>query len=147
MKYNRATFNFCCLQSIYKLADDTPEQRVDADCVLEKLARKQLKQMMYQARKDAVKKYCNEIIDEPITDSESCHKLLTKSQYVQGRLEWCKDAEAWESLCEYWCSEEFLHKRGKGKLSRKSADAEDIAQNRGGSRNFIRTKNFIVSCI
>ena len=148
MKFYFAIFNCPCIQSIYKLADDTPEQQVEADRVLENLARKQLKQMMYQARKDAVKKYCNEIADEPITDSQACHKLLTKSQYVQGRPEWCKDAEAWESLCEYWCSEKYLHKRGLGILSRKSATSSDeVAQNNGGSQNFICTKEVIVSCI
>jgi hypothetical protein len=136
-----------CLQSIYTLVDDTPEIRVKADQVLENLARKQLKQMMYQARKDAVKKYCYEI-GEPISDSDSCGKLLTTiSQYVQGRPEWCKDAEAWESLCTYWCSKKYLTSRALGKLSRESALADDVAQNKGGSQNFIDTKDFIVSCI
>ena len=151
MKYNQAIFNLCCLQSIYKLVEDTPEQREEADCVLQNLARKQLRQMMYQARKDAVKKYYNEIcdkpLDKPVTDSQACHRILEKTQYVQARLDWCKDAEAWESLCEYWCSDEFFHIRGLGRLSRKKAPPEEIAQNRGGSRNFLRTKKFLVSCI
>ena len=106
---------------------------------------------MYQARKDAVKKYYNEVsdqpIDKPVTDSQACHRLIEKSKYVQARLEWCKDAEAWESLCEYWCSDKFFHKRGLGKLSRNKASPEEIAQNEGGSRNVLRTKNFMVSCI
>jgi hypothetical protein len=146
MKYIPCIFNLFCLQSIYTLANDTPQQRIDADHVLENLARKQLKQMMYQARKDAVKKYCYEI-DEPISDSDSCRKLLTVSQYVQGRLEWCKDAEAWESLCKYWCSQEYFTSRGLAQLSRLTALPDDVAQNRGGSRNFIDTKDYIVSCI
>ncbi|KAM0837264.1 hypothetical protein ACQ4PT_061782 [Festuca glaucescens] len=93
--------------SINTLADDTPAKRVEADRILQNLARKQLKQMMYQSS-----------------------------------LEWCKDAEAWESLCKYWCSEEYLKSRGLGKLSRTSS-LDDVAQNRGGSRNFISTKEYI----
>jgi hypothetical protein len=64
------------LQSIYTLANDSPEKRKEADDGLENLTRKQLKQMIYQARKGAVKKYCYEI-DEPISHSDACHKLLT----------------------------------------------------------------------
>ena len=107
--------------------------------------------MMYQARKDAVKKYYTEISDEPmdkpLTDSQACHKVLTKSKYAEARLEWCKDVEAWESLCEYWCSDEFFHKSENGKLSRNKADPQEVAQNKGGSRNFICTKHFMVSFI
>jgi hypothetical protein len=45
------------------------------------------------------------------------------------------------------CSQEYFTSRGLGKLSRLTALPDDVAQNRGGSQNFIDTKDYIVSCI
>lgn len=60
---------------------------------------------------------------------------------MRAKLDWCKDVEAWESLCDYWCSSEYKEKQKLGRHSRTISD--EVAQNKGGSRNFIRTKSFI----
>jgi hypothetical protein len=122
------------LQSIYSVPEELEDE---ADRVFEKYAHNQCKNMMYQARPDAVKFYYREIIKRPKSDAFACAKLLTFEEYMQCKLDWFTD-ECWESLCEYWCSDEYLKKRRVGQASRKKIP--DGAQNRGGSRPLVETR-------
>jgi hypothetical protein len=102
-------------QSIYSVPEELEDE---ADCVFEKYAQTQCKNMMYQARPDAVKHYYREIIKSPNSDSFACAKLLTFEEYIQCKPDWFTE-EAWESLCKYWCSTEYLKRRKLGQDSRK----------------------------
>lgn len=53
--------------------------------------------------------------------------------------EWISD-EAWRKICAYWCSPEFLKKRTRAQKSRLQSD---FAQNRGGSRPYGQTKQYL----
>jgi hypothetical protein len=97
--------------------------------------------MMYQARPDAVKYYYREIIKSPKSDAFACAKLLTFEEYMQCKPDWFT-GEAWESLCKYWCSAEYLKLRNLGQESRKKNP--DGAQNRGGSRPLVETQQYLV---
>lgn len=99
---------------------------------------------MYQARVDAVKKYYDQFLNNPIRDEVARKKELREAQYVKAKLDWI-DTAPWASLCSYWCSAEFKKKRKLGQESRLKSD--DIAQNRGGSRSFTQTQKFMVSML
>ena len=112
-----------------------------ADCVLEACLKRRVRNMMYQVRVDAVKKYYWEIKHLAIKKAVACHIDLEYEQYKQGKLEGFSD-EVWPLLCAYWCSDEYKVKRKRGQTSRLSN--EDIAQNRGGSRPFTKTQQVLV---
>ena len=113
----------------------------DADCVLEGLLKKRVKDMMYLVRVDAVKQYYREIKHIEIKDAVACHVDLEYEQYKQGKLRWLND-EVWLLLCAYRCSYDYKVKRKREQTARSSN--EDIAQNRGGSRPFTVTQQVLV---
>jgi hypothetical protein len=113
----------------------------DANRVLEACLKKRVRNMMYQVRVDAVRKYYNKIKHRDIKDPIACHMDLEYEQYKEGKLEWLND-EVWLLLCDYWCSDEYKEKRRRGQTSRSSN--EDISQNRGGSRPFTQTQQVLV---
>lgn len=120
------------------------EERDEAERVLENCLAKQFRNIMYQARVDAVKKYYDQFLNNPIRDEVARKKELREAQYVKAKLDWI-DTAPWASLCSYWCSAEFKKKRKLGQESRLKSD--DIAQNRGGSRSFTQTQKFMVSML
>jgi len=120
------------------------EDQQEADRVLENYVRKKVKDILYQARVDAVKVYYKDVLKQNLDDKLARPIELTYEQYLNGRVKWCKRA-AWPSLCRYWCSEEFLTKQKRGQESRLSSD--DIAQNRGGSRPFGETRQLLVGTL
>lgn len=120
------------------------EDQQEADRVLENYVRKRVKDMMYQLRVDAVKKYYKDVLNQILDDKLARPIELTYEQYLNGRVKWCNRG-VWPSLCRYWCSEEYLTKRKRGQESRLSSD--DIAQNRGGSRPFGETRQLLVSIL
>ncbi|KAM0841944.1 hypothetical protein ACQ4PT_058689 [Festuca glaucescens] len=95
--------------------------------------------MMYQLRVDAVKFYY-EKQGEHLDDTLACSKELEYDQYMEGRIPWFKE-HAWPTLCTYWCSKGFLTKRKRGQESR--LKSQDVAQNRGGSRPFVETRQYL----
>ena len=97
------------------------EDQQEADRVLENYVRKKVKDILYQARVDAVKVYYKDVLKQNLDDKLARPIELTYEQYLNGRVKWCKRA-AWPSLCRYWCSEEFLTKRKRGQESRLSSD-------------------------
>ena len=111
---------------------------------LENYVRKKVKDILYQARVDAVKVYYKDVLKQNLDDKLARPIELTYEQYLNGRVKWCKRA-AWPSLCRYWCSEEFLTKRKRGQESWLSSD--DIAQNRGGSKPFGETRQLLVGTL
>lgn len=117
------------------------ELRPHAEYVLERLAAKQCKNMMYELRVDAVKAYYDKFLDQRIKDAVACKKLLRQAQYAKVMPEWISEA-AWRAICAHWCSPEFLRKR---RLAQESRDQPDFAQNRGGSRPYGQTKQYLVS--
>jgi hypothetical protein len=120
------------------------EHQQHADRVLETYLRKKVKDILYQARVDAVKVYYKDVLKQNIDDKLARPVELTYEQYLNGRVKWCKRA-AWPSLCRYWCSEEFLTKPKRGQESRLSSD--DIAQNHGVSRPFGETRQLLVGTL
>ena len=130
---------FFSFQSIYSVPEELEDE---ADRVFEKYAHTQCKNMLYQARPAAVKYYYREIIKSPIPDELACAKLLNFQQYMRCKPDWITEA-AWESICKYWCSNDYLKKRKIGQESRKKNS--DGALNRGGSRPLVETQQYLVS--
>jgi len=112
-----------------------------AEYVLDRLATKQCRNMMYELRVDAVKTYYDKFLQQRIKDSEACKKLLRQAQYAKVQPDWIYEA-AWRAICAYWCSPEYLKKR---RLDQESWDQPDFAQNRSGSRPYGQTKQYLVS--
>ena len=111
------------MQRLFQVA---ARDQQDADCVLEGLLKKSVKDMMYQVRVDAVKQYYWEIKHIEIKDAIACHIDLEYEQYKQGKLRWLND-EVWLLLCAYRCSYDYKVKRKRGQTS--SSSNEDISQN------------------
>uniref|UniRef100_A0A0E0C280 Uncharacterized protein n=1 Tax=Oryza meridionalis TaxID=40149 RepID=A0A0E0C280_9ORYZ len=113
--------------------------KVEADRVLENYAAKLVRQMMYQLLVDFVKVY-HDKIGEEIDDALARPKELEVDEYKDGPIDWCRDNE-FSYLVDYWCTEEFKAKRKSGQQAR--LNSEDVAQNRGGSRPFIETQQYM----
>lgn len=114
--------------------------KVEAGRVLENYAAKSVRQMMYQLRVDSVKVY-HDKIGEQIDDALACPKELEVDEYKDGPVDWCRD-NGFSYLADYWCTEEFKAKRKRGQQAR--LNSEDVAQNRGGSRPFTETQQYMV---
>lgn len=89
-----------------------------------------------------MKVYYDKFFDQRIKDAVACKKLLRQAQYAKVMPEWISEA-AWRAICAHWCSPEFSRKRSRAQESR---DQPDFAQNRGGSRPYGQTKQYLVSC-
>ncbi|XP_066166428.1 autonomous transposable element EN-1 mosaic protein isoform X4 [Oryza sativa Japonica Group] len=113
--------------------------KVEADRVLENYAAKSVRQMMYQLRVDSVKVY-HDKIGEQIDDALARPKELEVDEYKDGPVDWCRD-NGFSYLADYWCTEEFKAKRKRGQQAR--LNSEDVAQNRGGSRPFTETQQYM----
>jgi hypothetical protein len=122
--------------------DESARVRVEeeANRVLDNYARKKVKDMLYQLRVDAVKLYY-ENQGEKLDDSMARARELDYGQYLQSRIPWCKE-DAWPELCRYWTSKAFKTSRARGQDSR--LKSLDVAQNRGGSRPFGETQQYLV---
>ncbi|KAF8644967.1 hypothetical protein HU200_066272 [Digitaria exilis] len=117
------------LSEFWRLSEVEDDLQEEADRVLEKYLQKRVRDMMYQARVDAVKLYHRKRGQE-IDDTLARPIELEYEQYMDGQLQWCND-DVWPELCTYWCSKDFKVKRRRGQVARSSS--EDIAQNHGGS--------------
>lgn len=126
------------------LEDEAEREQLEeeADHIFEKYAANQCRNMMYQARVDAVKYFFRKILSQPIKDPLARKKELTFEQYLKCKPDWITD-ESWGSLCQYWCSAGYRKKRKLGQDSRYKS--EDVAQNRGGSRPLGETQQYLVS--
>ena len=112
----------------------------EADLVFENYVVDRVKQMMYQARVDAVKEYYRKQ-GEDIDDVLARPRELQYEQYLDGKIWWCNDI-VWPHLCRNWCTEQFKTKRKRGQEARLKSD--DAAQNRGGSRPYMETQQYLV---
>ena len=96
--------------------------------------------MMYQARLDSVKLFYENKEDD-CDDMRARTIELTEKVYLSARLEWCSQ-DAWALLSRYWTTEDFKIKRKRAQEAR--LNSEDVAQNRGGSRSFSETQQYLV---
>lgn len=106
--------------SIYLVEDELGPH---AEYVLDRLAAKQCKNMMYELRVDAVKAFYDTVLKQRIKDKEACKKMLRQAQYARVRPDWISE-EAWRAICFYWCSPEYLKKR---RLAQESQNQPDFA--------------------
>jgi len=104
--------------SIYSVEDELMPR---AEYVLDRLAAKQCRNMMYELRVDAVKEYYDMYLQQRIKDSEACQKLLRQAQYAKVKPDWISEA-AWRAICAYWCSPEYFKKRRLAQDSRNQVD-------------------------
>ncbi|EEC68311.1 hypothetical protein OsI_36396 [Oryza sativa Indica Group] len=96
--------------------------------------------MMYQLRVDAVKLYFFKVRGEKIKD-EVAHTIeLSEEEYLLARVEWVSESD-WPSLWHHWDTEQYLEKRKKAQDSR--LQSEDDSRNRGGSRPFTETQQWL----
>lgn len=128
------------LSEFWRLFEVNIGKEEEADRVLDTYLKKRVKDMMYQARVDAVKVYYMKKLNQKIDDKLARPIELNYEEYLDGKQKWCSNA-VWPKLCRYWCSENFLKKRKRGQESRFSSD--DIAQNHGGSRPFGETRQIL----
>jgi hypothetical protein len=125
---------------LQRLFEVTEPNRTEANNILEGCARRKVKDNMYQARVDAVKIYYD-TQGEELDDKLACSRELTLEQYLVSRVDWFSPT-VWPHICRYWCSNEFKQARARGQASR--LKSLDVAQNRGGSRPFTETKQYLV---
>ena len=93
------------MQHLFKVSED---DEAKADRVLENYASDRVKQMMYNARVDAVKEYYKKQGEE-IDDTLARPRELEYEQYLIGRIWWCNE-QVWPHLCRNWCSDQILTK-------------------------------------
>lgn len=103
---------------------------------------KRVSDIIHQARLDAVKLHFDRM-KEKCDDTRARTILLTEAEYLKCQIDWVTSAAAWKYLCHYWTSDEFLEKRRRAQESRMKSE-EDVAQNRGGSRPWTETQQFLV---
>jgi hypothetical protein len=125
---------------LQRLFEVTEPNRAGANRILEGCARRKVKDIMYQARVDAVKIYYDDQGEE-LDDTLACSRELTLEQYLASRVDWFSPT-VWPHICRYWCSNEFKQARARGQASR--LKSLDVAQNRGGSRPFSETRQYLV---
>uniref|UniRef100_J3MAG6 Uncharacterized protein n=1 Tax=Oryza brachyantha TaxID=4533 RepID=J3MAG6_ORYBR len=127
-------------QECWRLFFVKPQLRREADQNLENYLVKRVTNMMHQARLDAVKLYYDKFKGEDCDDTRARTIELTEAQYLKAKLDWC-DKGAWALLSHYWTTKKYKEKRKKAQESRMKSD--DVAQNRGGSRNFAETQQYM----
>ncbi|TVU18991.1 hypothetical protein EJB05_35114, partial [Eragrostis curvula] len=101
---------------------------------------KRVSDMIHQARLDAIKLYYSKR-KEKCDDKRARTIHLTEAEYLTCKQEWCS-TQAWEYLSRYWTTEEYFKKRRRAQESRLKSE-EDVAQNRGGSRPWAETQQFL----
>jgi hypothetical protein len=126
--------------SIQSLFTCHPRHRLNAEKVLENYLVRRVTNMMYQVRLEAVKMFCNKQ-GEDCDDTRARTIQLTEEQYLTCRIGWCNKA-VWAWLSKYWTSDQYKQKRETSQDARMRSD--DPAPNRGGSRNFTETQQFLV---
>ena len=126
-------------QEFWRCFEVAEANRVEADRILESYARRKVKDILYQARVDAVKIYYDDQGEE-LDDKLACARELTLEQYLASRVDWFSPT-VWPHICSYWCSKEFKEARRRAQKSR--LQSEDVAQNRGGSRPFTECRQFL----
>ncbi|KAM0900966.1 hypothetical protein ACQ4PT_020280 [Festuca glaucescens] len=126
-------------REFWRLFEVTEPNRAEANHILEGCARRKVKDNMYQARVDAVKIYYDDQGEE-LDDKLACSRELTLEQYLASRVDWFSPT-VWPHICRYWCSKEFKQARSRGQASR--LKSLDVAQNRGGSRPFTETRQYL----
>ncbi|PNT64467.1 hypothetical protein BRADI_4g29041v3, partial [Brachypodium distachyon] len=111
-------------KEFWRLFTVANEHKREAARVLENYCKKRVRNIMYQVHVDVVKlHYENQ--GEILDDTLACRRELSENEYLNARIE-----------CD-----EFKEKRSKAQDSRLSN--VDVAQNRGGSRSFAETQQFI----
>ncbi|CAN6347709.1 unnamed protein product [Urochloa humidicola] len=102
---------------------------------LENYLAKRVSDMMYRARIDAIKDH------EGCNDAEATNILLTEEEFISCRQDWCP-MDAWALLAKHWASKDCQDKRLVAQNAR-AKGAKDSAQNRGGSRPWAETQQFL----
>jgi hypothetical protein len=63
------------------------------------------------------------VLKQPMNSrqAKASNLYLKKDEYLQGDVDWLiKDAEVWDSLCEYWASPAFIAKFERARQNRLS---------------------------
>ncbi|EEC73368.1 hypothetical protein OsI_07601 [Oryza sativa Indica Group] len=123
-----------------RLFSTREELKAEANRVLQQYANKRVNDMMYQLRVDAVKLYFFKVRGEKIKDEVARTIELSDEEYLLARVEWVSESD-WPSLCHHWDTEQYLEKRKKAQDSR--LQSEDDSRNRGGSRPFTETQQWL----
>jgi hypothetical protein len=72
-----------------------------------------VKDAFKDARFQPIAYYHMNVLKQPMNSrqAKASNMYLQKDEYLQGNIDWLiKDAEAWDSLCEYWASLAFIAK-------------------------------------
>jgi hypothetical protein len=110
------------VQELYRLPEGVSED--DASVVFNNSARKVIKDAIKHARYQSITYYYRHELRQPMNTKIAKDFHLTKEQYLLGKVDWLvKDAEAWDSLCEWWASPEFRAKSDRARVNRMSKRA------------------------
>lgn len=86
-------------QEFWRCFEVAEANRVEADRILESYARRKVKDILYQARVDAVKIYYDDQGEE-LDDKLACARELTLEQYLASRVDWFSPT-VWPHICSY----------------------------------------------
>jgi hypothetical protein len=76
-------------------------------------AQKVVKDAFKHARFQSIPYYHRNVLKQSMNSrqAKASNLHLQKDEYLQGDVDWMiRDAEAWDSLCEYWASPTFVAK-------------------------------------
>jgi hypothetical protein len=76
-------------------------------------AQKVVRDAFKYARFQSIAYYHRNVLKQSMNSrqAKASNLYLHKDEYLQGDVDWMiKDAEAWDSLCEYWASPTFVAK-------------------------------------
>jgi hypothetical protein len=93
------------------LPEEVSEQL--ASVVFHNSARKVVKDTFQHTRFQSIAYYHRNVLKQPMNSrqAKASNLYLQKDEYLQGDIDGLiKDAEAWDSLCEYWASPAFVAK-------------------------------------
>ena len=83
-------------------------------------AKKVIWDSFHNARVKAVAVYYKKELKSPMTNKDAKEIYLTKEQYLKSEVDWlCKDRAAWDWLCEYWASDDYINTSKQHRSNRK----------------------------
>lgn len=126
------------MQSLFSVREDLQDE---ANRVLENYCDKRVNDIIYQLRLDSVKTYFQKTAGENPDDDLARPIELSEEEYIIGWVSWVNQ-EDWPLLAHHWATEQYLTKRKKAQDSR--AKSVDNVQNKGGSRPFTETQQWLV---
>jgi hypothetical protein len=116
-----------------------PEDRADADALLEIKFKKMVPNMLSEEKQSVIKKlYRDGNVPQEDVDEQG-NRWPTKQELINAKPKDFTTTEGWALLCEHWCTSTFRKASKQAKENR----GTDL-YHRGGSRSLPATRQYLV---